>query len=171
MDIKKAGEYELTYTATDDCGNETSEVRTVLVAKEIEAGTNITLEKDGQTVTINSDTYSKEEIMQMIAEYATKAYVDDLLKDISGSVDNVSIEGGQSLTVAVDLNMPDGYELASYSQITVQAATDGGANQTNVGIRWFGRLGGGTKANIALRNYGSNTAKVKVGFIGLAKRK
>lgn len=124
-------------------------------------------------IAINQDewtTLTTAEVQAMIDD-SIKTGVNGLIKTVSGSVDNITIGANGTNTVAVDLGMPNGYVIGGYRQISIQAASNGGANQANIVIRWFGSTGGGTKANVAMKNIGAEDAKIKLDVICMGIKK
>lgn len=78
--------------------------------------------------------------------------VSDFIKTVSGSKTNNTLQAGASSTFAIDIgNLPDGFTLMGYREISVSAPT-GGTIPNGVVIQWFGTTGGGKKANVKLLN-------------------
>ena len=88
MKYDEAGVYEVPLSATDECSNETVRNREVLVAREIIAGDNITLEQDGNTVTISAD------VCGALDECPT---IEQIVEDIRGKQDTLT--AGENITI------------------------------------------------------------------------
>lgn len=84
-----------------------------------------------------------------------KAVFDGGLFRISGaSESDVKVPVGTS-NKKITLNVPEGYTLASFREISISGNED-------VSLNWFGTAGNGTMANLSLRNNGTEEATVTI---------
>lgn len=117
MKYDKAGVYEVPLSATDECANETVEEREVLVARNVIAGDNITLEQDGNNVTINADVCGALDDCQTITEMQT---------EIEGKQD--ALTAGQNITIENNVISASGEEYTAGQNIQIEngviSATD-----------------------------------------------
>lgn len=90
------------------------------------------------------------------------------MKTFSGNYDNIEVPAGTRKNVQYDVNLPTGYVIGAYKQISILNATDQGKNYGTVIIQSFSTTGGSTKANISLYNQGLEDAKVIVSVTGIA---
>lgn len=117
MKYDKAGVYEVPLSATDECANETVEEREVLVARNVIAGDNITLEQDGNNVTISADVCGALDECQTITEMQT---------EIEGKQD--ALTAGQNITIENDVISASGEAYTAGQNIQIEngviSATD-----------------------------------------------
>ena len=97
MKYDGAGVYEVPLSATDECSNETVRNREVLVAREIIAGNNVSLEQEGNEVTINVDVCGALDECQTII---------DMKDDIEGKQDTLT--AGDNITIENNVISADG---------------------------------------------------------------
>ena len=111
MKYDKAGVYEVPLSATDECANETVEEREVLVARNVIAGDNITLEQDGNDVTINADVCGALDDCQTITNMQTEI---EGKQDALTAGQNITIEGnvisasGEAYTAGQNVQIENG---------------------------------------------------------------
>lgn len=111
MKYDTAGVYEVPLSATDECANETVEEREVLVARNVIAGDNITLEQDGNNVTINADVCGALDDCQTITDMQTEI---DSKQDALTAGQNITIENnvisssGEEYTAGQNIQIENG---------------------------------------------------------------
>lgn len=117
MKYDTAGVYEVPLSATDECANETVEEREVLVARNVIAGDNITLEQDGNNVTISADVCGALDECQTITDMQT---------EIEGKQDTLT--AGQNITIENNVISSSGEEYTAGQNIQIEngviSATD-----------------------------------------------
>lgn len=117
MKYDTAGVYEIPLSATDECANETVEEREVLVARNVIAGDNITLEQDGNNVTISADVCGALDECQTITEMQT---------EIEGKQD--ALTAGRNITIQDNVISASGEEYTAGQNVQIEdgviSATD-----------------------------------------------
>lgn len=75
MQFSKNGRYDINFSATDNCGNETRGVRQVVIVQNLREGDYIKITEQGTTATISADLtegyYNKDEINAFLADLDT----------------------------------------------------------------------------------------------------
>ena len=80
-----------------------------------------------------------------------------------GSVDNVEIAAGARKNSEIQIvGSNENFTIVSLKRCFISNATDGGSNRDYVVLQSLSTGGGGKNAQIAVRNTGSETAKIKI---------
>lgn len=88
---------------------------------------------------------------------------------IGTQADNVDIPANGDKTVQAPFDIPRGYQLCAYRQISINSASTNPSNEKKVIVRHFGTANAGTTTNISLVNLANSPARVKVEVTALFK--
>lgn len=115
MVYNEAGVYEVELSATDDCGNNTRNAREVLVAREVRAGDNISVEQEGNVVTISADVCGALDECQTVI---------DMKDDIDGKQDELTAGSNVQISNNVISATDTTYGNATTSEAGLMSAAD-----------------------------------------------
>lgn len=80
-----------------------------------------------------------------------------MFRILGGEVTGVTVPANGRYNVAIPLNPPSGYAFGAYRQFSIQ-----GSGRDQCAIQFFGSTGGGTQANVAVKNFSNSDAVVNI---------
>lgn len=78
----------------------------------------------------------------------------------------VPANGRKNIQITIN-NIPEGYSFGAYREISIAAGTGDTTGYQQCAIQFFGTAGGGTKANLGIKNFSSNAVTIKVNVTAL----
>ena len=81
---------------------------------------------------------------------------------MGGELDDVTILAGDTRTIEIPLEIPGGYRLGGFREISIDNATENGQGKEWADIRWWGSTNEGKSANVAIMNNAATKAAIKV---------
>ena len=96
-----------------------------------------------------------------LSTYAKKTDLPSL-RTLGASEDNIEIEAGGRKNVQFPLDIPDDYTIGAYRGVGLQGTTNDAEGFHKCAIQSFSTAGGGTMANISIKNFGDAAVKVKL---------
>lgn len=105
------------------------------------------------------ETYSKAEIDALLAQ--KQDVVGTYFRTAGGTTPMITVQPGATITQSIDISIPSGWSFVGYRQISIGNGNTG-YNAVNCLIRFFSTIGGGTKAQVSIKNTGSTEAYVEI---------
>lgn len=111
-----------------------------------------------------SNVYTKSEADALLSNKANLSDIPDLsdyFRVAGGTSEMKNVNAGDKATYEINLNVPSGYTFVAYRQLSIGEGTDG-YNADDCVVRFFSSTGGGTKAQVSIKNIGQSQARVNV---------